>query len=175
MDESEPYVRLATLRQLHKVVADLNMARSLADTLQAVADGVVNGLGYELACVNLARPDGDLIVASVAGNSAAEALMAGRVAPRAIWERLLSIGERWGALRFVSHTEVWVMDGTDMPIWRTDGPPPRFPDEWNPEDLLLAPMYAPPAGGGELIGVISVDRPQGGRKPGAWGCEALQT
>ena len=47
--ESEPYVRLATLRQLHQVVADLNTARSLADTLQAVADGVVNGLGYELA------------------------------------------------------------------------------------------------------------------------------
>src|SRR5258707_11973961 len=99
-NESEPYVRLATLRQLHKVVAELNTARSLADTLQAVADGVVSGLGYELACVNLARPDGDLIVASVAGNAAAEALMAGRVAPRATWDRLLSIGERWGALRF---------------------------------------------------------------------------
>ncbi|MDX6330414.1 MAG: hypothetical protein QOI83_2797 [Streptomycetaceae bacterium] len=174
-NESEPYVRLATLRQLHKVVAELNTARSLADTLQAVADGVVSGLGYELACVNLARPDGDLIVASVAGNAAAEALMAGRVAPRATWDRLLSIGERWGALRFVPHTEAWVMDGGDMPIWRTDGPPPRFPDEWHPEDLLLAPMYAPPAGGGELIGVISVDRPQGGRKPGPWGREALQT
>ena len=41
--ESEPYVRLATLRQLHQVVADLNTARSLADTLQTVADGVVTG------------------------------------------------------------------------------------------------------------------------------------
>jgi len=173
--ESEPYVRLATLRRLHKVVADLNTARTLADTLQAVADGVVNGLGYELACVNLARPDGDLIVASVAGNAAAEALMAGRVAPRAAWERLLNIGERWGELRYVPHTESWATDGGDIPIWRTEGPPPRFPDEWHPDDLLLAPMYGPPAAGGELIGVISADRPQGGRKPGPWGCEALQT
>ena len=41
--ESEPYVRLATLRQLHQVVADLNTARSLADTLQTVADGIVAG------------------------------------------------------------------------------------------------------------------------------------
>ena len=66
--ESEPYVRLATLRQLHQVVADLTTARSLADTLQAVADGVVVGLGYELAAVNLVRPDGDLIVAAIAGD-----------------------------------------------------------------------------------------------------------
>lgn len=71
--ESEPYVRLATLRQLHKVVADLNTARSLADTLQTVADGIVAGLGYELACVNLVRPDGDLVVAAFAGSAAAEA------------------------------------------------------------------------------------------------------
>ncbi|MEU9008109.1 sensor domain-containing diguanylate cyclase, partial [Streptomyces sp. NPDC048551] len=71
--ESEPYVRLATLRQLHQVVAELNTARSLADTLQTVVDGIVRGLGYELACVNLVRPDGDLVVAAVAGDPAAEA------------------------------------------------------------------------------------------------------
>ncbi|MEV8211479.1 hypothetical protein AB0P40_41695, partial [Streptomyces sp. NPDC079189] len=31
----------------------------------------------ELACVNLVRPDGDLVVAAFAGNSAAEALITG--------------------------------------------------------------------------------------------------
>ena len=80
--ESEPYVRLATLRQLHQAVADLNTARSLADTLQTVADGIVDGLGYELGCVNLVRPDGDLVVAAFAGNTAAEALITGRVGSR---------------------------------------------------------------------------------------------
>lgn len=54
--ESEPYVRLATLRQLHQVVAELNTARSLADTLQTVADGAITGLGFELAAVNLVAP-----------------------------------------------------------------------------------------------------------------------
>ncbi len=85
--ESEPYVRLATMRQLHQAVADLNTARSLADTLQSVADGVVAGLGYELGCVNLVRPDGDLVIAAFAGNAAAEALITGRVGSRASWER----------------------------------------------------------------------------------------
>ncbi|MCQ4083940.1 diguanylate cyclase CdgB [Streptomyces sp. RB6PN25] len=172
--ESEPYVRLATLRQLHQVVADLNTARSLADTLQAVADGAVNGLGYELAAVNLVRPDGDLIVAAVGGNVGAEALMAGRVGSRASWERRLAMGHRWGSLRFIPHDEGWVLDGDDIPTWRNEGPAPSRPDAWHPDDRLLAPMYATPAGGGELIGVISVDRPRNGRRPGAWAREALQ-
>ncbi|GAA2938976.1 diguanylate cyclase CdgB [Kitasatospora cinereorecta] len=156
--ESEPYVRLATMRQLHQAVADLNTARSLADTLQTVADGIVTGLGYELGCVNLVRPDGDLVVAALAGNSAAEALITGRVGSRDSWERRLSMGEAWDGLRFIPHTE---------------GPEPRFEDEWHPLDRLYAPMYA--SGGGlDLLGVLSVDRPRNGRRPGAWGREALQ-
>ncbi|GHF71039.1 diguanylate cyclase CdgB [Streptomyces thermodiastaticus] len=173
--ESEPYVRLATLRQLHQVMADMNTARSLADTLQTVADGVVTGLGYQLACVNLVRPDGDLVVAALAGDPAAEALITGRVGSRTAWERRLSMGEHWGDLVFIPHTEGWVLDD-DVPQWHTDGPEPRFEDEWHPADRLFAPMYAPASNGspGELIGVLSVDRPRNGRRPGAWGREALQ-
>ncbi|AJE41279.1 diguanylate cyclase CdgB [Streptomyces nodosus] len=173
--DSEPYVRLATLRQLHQVMADMNTARSLADTLQTVADGIVTGLGYELAAVNLVRSDGDLVVASLAGDSAAEALISGRVGSRASWERRLIMGQAWGDLRFIPHTEGWVLDDDDVPQWFTDGPEPRFEDEWHPCDRLLAPMYTPGVqGGGELLGVISVDRPRNGRRPGAWGREALQ-
>jgi diguanylate cyclase (GGDEF)-like protein/PAS domain S-box-containing protein len=175
--ESEPYVRLATLRQLHQVMADMNTARSLADTLQTVADGAVTGLGFEMACVNLVRPDGDLVVAAFSGNPAAEALITGRVGSRASWERRLSMGERWGDLVFIPHTEGWVLDDDDVPQWYTDGPAPRFEDEWHPSDRLFAPMYTPGVPGGncgELIGVLSVDRPRNGRRPGAWGREALQ-
>ncbi|WP_335935202.1 diguanylate cyclase CdgB [Streptomyces sp. PTD5-9] len=174
--ESEPYVRLATLRQLHQAVGELNTARSLADTLQTVADGIVSGLGYGLACVNLVRADGDLVVASFAGNSAAEALITGRIGSRASWERRLNMGEAWDELRFIPYTDGWVLLDDDVPQWHTEGPEPRFEDEWHPQDRLYAPMYAP--GGGrdrrDLLGVISVDRPRNGRRPGAWGREALQ-
>lgn len=172
--ESEPYVRLATLRQLHQVVADLNTARSLADTLQTVADGAIAGLGYELCAVNLVRPDGDLVVAAVAGSAGAEALMAGRVGSRASWDRRLGMGERWGDLCFIPYTQGWVLDDDDVPQWHAQGPEPRFPDEWHPMDRLFAPMYSAGSGGGDLLGVISVDRPRNGRRPGAWGREALQ-
>ncbi|GHJ27429.1 diguanylate cyclase [Streptomyces hygroscopicus subsp. sporocinereus] len=172
--ESEPYIRLATLRQLHQVLADLNTARSFADTLQAVADGVIAGLGFELSAVNLVRPDGDLVVAAVGGSDGAEALLAGRVGSRCSWERRLSMGERWGDLRFIPYSEGWVLDDDDVPQWHATGPAPRFPDEWHPMDRLFAPLYAGGASGGELIGVISVDKPCNGRRPGAWGREALQ-
>lgn len=171
--ESEPYVRLATMRQLHQAVADLNTARSLADTLQTVADGIVEGLGYELACVNLVRPDGDLVVAAFAGNSAAEALITGRAGSRTSWERRLAMGEIWDELRFIPHTDGWVLLDDDVPQWHTEGPEPRFEDEWHPQDRLYAPMYAS-GGASDLLGVISVDRPRNGRRPGAWGREALQ-
>jgi hypothetical protein len=143
--ESEPYVRLATLRQLHQAVADLNTARSLPDTLQAVADGVVAGLGYERAAVNLVRPDGDLIVAAVAGDPGAEALMAGRVGSRSAWERWLARGHNWGSLRFIPFEEGWGLDVDDVPQWHPDSQAPGFadqwhPDEWHPDDRLLAPM-----------------------------------
>ncbi|WP_432020082.1 diguanylate cyclase CdgB [Streptomyces sp. 1222.5] len=177
--ESEPYVRLASLRQLHQVMADMNTARSLADTLQTVADGAVHALGYEMACVNLVRPDGDgdLVVAAFSGNSAAEALITGRAGSRESWDRRLNMGERWGDLVFIPHTEGWVLEDDDVPQWYTDGPAPRFEDEWHPSDRLFAPMFTPGMQGGssgELLGVISVDRPRNGRRPGAWGREALQ-
>ncbi|MBO8187884.1 diguanylate cyclase CdgB [Streptomyces spirodelae] len=169
--ESEPYVRLASLRQLHRVVAKLSTARSLADTLQTVADGVVEGLGFEISAVHLVQADGDLVVAAVAGSAAAESMMAGRVGPRTAWERRLSMGERWGALHFIPYTEGWVLDDDEVPQWHAPSPVRDTPDAWHPMDRLFAPLCA---SDGELLGVLSVDRPRNGRRPGAWGCEALQ-
>ncbi|RKN41757.1 diguanylate cyclase CdgB [Streptomyces hoynatensis] len=168
--ETEPYVRLASLRELHQVVAQLNTARSMADTLQTIADGTVKALGFELAAVNLVRPDGDLLVAAVAGNDSAEAALAGRTGSRESWERRLEMAERWGELRFIPYTEGWALDD-DVPQWHTTGPAPRHPDEWHPMDRLYAPMFA---SDGELLAVLEVDKPRNGRRPGSWGCEALQ-
>jgi diguanylate cyclase (GGDEF)-like protein/PAS domain S-box-containing protein len=169
--ESEPYVRLASLRQLHHVVAQLNTARSLAATLQTVADGVVDGLGFEISAVHLVQADGDLVVAAVAGSAAAESMMGGRVGPRASWERRLAMAEQWGALRFIPYTEGWMLGDDQVPQWHAPSPVREAPDAWHPMDRLFAPLHA---SDGELLGVLSVDRPRNGRRPGAWGCEALQ-
>ncbi|MQY13079.1 hypothetical protein SRB5_32190 [Streptomyces sp. RB5] len=169
--EAEPYVRLASLRRLHQVLAELNTARSMADTLQSVADGLVTALGYEQSAVNLVRQEGDLVIAAIAGSPAAEAMLAGRVGSRASWERRLNMGERWGELRFIPHSEGWVLDADDVPQTHPTCPYPVTPGDWCTGDRLFAPMYD---SGRELLGVLSVDKPLSGRIPGPWGREALQ-
>jgi diguanylate cyclase (GGDEF)-like protein/PAS domain S-box-containing protein len=197
--ESEPYVRLATLRTLHRVVADLNAARSLAGTLQAVVEGAVTGLGFESAVVNLVRPDGDLVVAAAwtdGRHAVAAAIdpadpdpggepvdsgygidgLLGQVGSRESWNRLLNVGEVWGSLVFVPH-ELSGARAPDLPTWGGGGggelSPAAGPQvtPWHPDDILLAPMYSL---GGELLGVLSVDRPRHGRRPGQWTRESLE-
>ncbi|MFJ9519174.1 diguanylate cyclase domain-containing protein [Kitasatospora sp. NPDC101801] len=172
--ESEPYVRLATLRTLHRVVADLNAARSLAGTLQAVVEGAVHGLGFDAAAVSLVRPDGDLVVAAVweleESAFGGPAVLLGQVGSRESWERMLSVSDHWGTLRFLPYDRGWAI-GTDIPSWTGDGPLPVYTNDWHPADVLLAPMYS---AGGDLLGVLSVDRPRSGKRPGAWTREALE-
>ncbi|MFD9123938.1 diguanylate cyclase domain-containing protein [Kitasatospora sp. NPDC059571] len=172
--ESEPYVRLATLRTLHRVVADLNAARSLAGTLQAVVEGAVHGLGFDAAAVSLVRPDGDLVVAAVweveESGVGGPAVLLGQVGPRDSWDRMLSVSDHWGTLRFLPYDRGWAV-GTDVPTWTGDGPLPVYANDWHPRDFLFAPMYS---AGGDLLGVLSVDRPRSGKRPGAWTREALE-
>ncbi|MCX4461207.1 diguanylate cyclase CdgB [Streptomyces sp. NBC_01728] len=163
---------------MDEAIHGLHVAGMLADTLQSVVDGVVNGLGYELAFMHLVRPDGDLVLASCAGDSA-EALITGRVSSRASWDRRLNMGEAWGNLRFIPHTEGWILDD-DVPEWhnKEDGPARRFKEGWHPSDRLYAPMYTPGTSGGsggELIGVLSVARPRNHRPPSPDQREALQS
>ncbi|MFJ1755600.1 diguanylate cyclase domain-containing protein [Kitasatospora sp. NPDC088134] len=172
--ESEPYVRLATLRTLHRVVADLNAARSLAGTLQAVVEGAVHGLGFDAAAVSLVRPDGDLVVAAVweieESAFGGPAVLLGQVGSRESWERMLQVADHWGTLRFLPHDRGWAI-ATDIPTWTGDGPMPVYGNDWHPQDVLLAPMYS---AGGDLLGILSVDRPRSGKRPGAWTREALE-
>ncbi|WP_033217595.1 GGDEF domain-containing protein [Kitasatospora phosalacinea] len=172
--ESEPYVRLATLRTLHRVVADLNAARSLAGTLQAVVEGAVHGLGFDAAAVSLVRPDGDLVVAAVweieESAFGGPAVLLGQVGSRESWERMLQVADHWGTLRFLPHDRGWAI-ATDIPTWTGNGPMPVYGNDWHPSDVLLAPMYS---AGGDLLGILSVDRPRSGKRPGAWTREALE-
>ena len=66
------------------------------------------------------------------------------------------MGQRWGVRRFSPHTEGWVLTDDDGPQGHTEGPLPRFGDEWHPGDRRYAPMHSSTHGAGELIGGLSV-------------------
>ncbi|UED88443.1 sensor domain-containing diguanylate cyclase [Streptomyces profundus] len=147
----------------------LNTARSLADTLQTVADRAVADLGYELAVVNVVRQDGDLVVTAVSGSDAAESQIAGKAGPRAAWDHRLTMGDAWGNLRFVSQTEWETLEVDGVPEYLS---PARVEGEWHPQDRLYAPMYSTD---GALLGVLSVHGTQTGRMPGRGQRQTLQT
>jgi diguanylate cyclase (GGDEF)-like protein/PAS domain S-box-containing protein len=146
------------------VVRQLGASDDLHDTLQRIANAVVEHLDFGAAAVNVTTADGDVRIEAVAGPPELDTLL-GQGNPLAYWRELLDAAESWGTLRFYSHDRDRAL--TD----RMTGWTPRASaadvatedrEDWHREDVLVAPFYDPR---GELAGALSVDRPRTGRRP----------
>ena len=84
------------------------------------------------------------------------------------WQEEFDRAERWGALRYLAHTEP---DNEAIASWVPDTPVSDEPDAWHPMDALFAPMYSV---AGTLVGILSVDLPEGGRRPDDVQCALLE-
>ena len=159
---------LEALRTLYRAVRELNSVRDLTATLQTVADSVVSSLGFGAAAVNLVHGN-ELQIVAVAGPDAVRESLNGQSGSRQSWEELLDRAQQWGSLRYLPMEQPI----GDVPMWRPENGQPADPDPdaWQPEDVLMAPLYS---ADGELVGVLSVDLPVGGRKPGKDQCELLE-
>src|SRR4051794_6580337 len=93
-----PEIQLAAFRALHVVTKRVHSSLDLTATLDAVAQGVVEGAGFGVAAVNLARPDGSFMVVSVAGDKSAREALIGSVETSAKWAYELERSEQWGTL-----------------------------------------------------------------------------
>ena len=160
--------RAASLRHLHALVSSINGGLDVDRTLQAVCQGVVDGLGFEAAVVNLVLPDGALEVVAVAGSQDAYRALFGSRAGRAEWDQVLAACTPVGAL-LVDYDHA---DGADaVASWVPDTPVSDDPDDWHPLDALFAPLHTATSG---LLGVLSVDLPRDGRRPGPEQLELLE-
>ena len=133
----------------------------LPSTLDAVAQAVVDSLGFEVAAINLVQDDGHLVVATVAGPPDVQGLLGARRA-RELWDVLMTAAEPWGELRFLRHDNP-AQDTPGLLTWTPDFQVGDGDDAWHPEDALFAPLWAVD---GTLVGVLSVDLPVHGRRPG---------
>jgi diguanylate cyclase (GGDEF)-like protein/PAS domain S-box-containing protein len=149
------------LRRLLDVVGIVNRCRGLKETLQAVVDGVVDVVGFEVAAVSYACPDGSFEVLAVAGNADAREQLLGEHLPADAFDLEFSVADEWGHLRFVPHERLPSGEGEG---WVPDIEPLDVPDAWHPQDALFAPLRSP---AGDLVGVLSVDLPSDRRRPGA--------
>ena len=160
---------LPAIRDLQRLILRVNGGLDLATTLQAVADGVVEGLGFGVAVVNLVH-DADFVqVVAVAGSEEATAVLLGETGTLAGWEKALAVADEWGGLRFVPHDRF--ADDDDLPSWVPDIPVSTDPEAWHPMDALFRPLESAT---GELIGILSVDLPTDGRRPGPLQQELLE-
>ncbi|NHC12820.1 diguanylate cyclase [Motilibacter sp. E257] len=167
--EREYDVPLTALRSLYRALGRVGRAQTLRETLQAVVDGVVEGVGFEVAALSILRSDGMFETLAVAGPRNAREALLGRVQPSDAYDREFSFAEPWGALRFVPHDRVppELLEVS----WIPDIAPPQQPGAWHPLDALFAPLYA---AAGELLGMLSVDLPRDGRRPGPVQRELLE-
>lgn len=155
-------VRRSWLERVLDVVRVLGASSDLTDTLNRIVESVVSVLDFGAAAINVLDADGDALrVDAVAGPPEVATALRGQSTPLRYWIDLLDASEPWGALRFFSH------EGDQAPMqrvarWVPEPPENAGPDAWQPDDALMAPLRD---SSGELIGVLSVDKPRSGRRP----------
>ncbi|MFG2040910.1 diguanylate cyclase domain-containing protein [Dactylosporangium sp. NPDC048998] len=162
---------MAAIRSVYRITGRINTGVTLAETLQLIVDAVVDGVGFGVAVVNYLHPEGVYEAVALAGSDEARETLLGVRYPAEDLDGYLERAERWGQLRFLPHArfsdhiQSWVPD--EVPV--DDGVPED--ERWHPLDALFAPLRAPD---GELVGILGVDLPADGRRPGPLQRELLE-
>lgn len=160
---------LSALGPVRHALMTVHTAVGLQATLQAIAVGVTTSTPYQEIAVTVAKEPhaAELHTIAVVSSPEGQAALLGTTCPRPALEQHLASGESWGALRFRAGAPR--IEG--VTTYSPDYTPLDVPDAWLPHYELNAPLYAPD---GELVGMLSVDQPRGGRIPAPWVNEILE-
>ncbi len=128
--------------------------------LQFIAEGVTELAGFGVAAIGVVR-DGVLHTVAVAGDDEASEELRDIQTPVEALLAELENAEDWGAFKFVPHER----EGSHLTAyqWIPALDVADAPDAWHPHDLLCALLTD---ADGELRGVLSIDVPHDGRRPG---------
>jgi signal transduction histidine kinase len=149
----------AALLSLHRLVTKVHAVQDLNEVLNAIAEGVVETLGFAVAAIDRIDPFGYMEAVAVAGSEdARRALLKRRTPAKAFFDEM-EASEHWGLLRFMPHDR---LPSDAAYSYVPDIQPSDEPDAWHPLDALYVPLPGPTGG---LIGVLSVDEPADGRRP----------
>jgi len=155
--------QVGDLRPIYQIMRRINGGADVESVLTAVAEGVAQAVGFEVAAISYLTRDLHLKVAAVAGSAEARELLLGTRVPLAAMEAELLLAEHWGSLLFIPAERL----GKDVLGWIppevvADDTAEPDPNRWRPEDTLRSPLRSP---SGELLGLLSVDLPVDGRRP----------
>ena len=165
-------VSRALVRTFQRVTTSMYTISDLNHTLQLIADGVIQLVGFRSAVVGIALPEGGFRYVAFNGPAEVQAAMRGATMSREQWAWRMANSTRWGNLCWIDHSVIWP---ESMTTWIPEpgmvGAQVDDPDAWDPEDYLFAPLLGPHD---EALGVLSVDLPGDGRKPDAAQLELLE-
>jgi signal transduction histidine kinase len=156
------------LRNLHDLITTVHAVQDLEEVLHTTAQGVVDVLGFQVAVINTVDPYGFVEAVAVAGDDDAVRTLKSRRMPLAQFVEEFAIADEWGMLRFVPHDR---LPEDAESSWVPDVQPLDVPDAWHPLDALYCPLHGPT---GELVGVLSVDLPVDGMRPGPLSRQVLE-
>ena len=166
---SERQIPRSALLTVNRALTAIHSAVGLRPTLETIANGVTVSTPYQDVAVTVAEEPNaaELRAIAVIGPPDLVAHLLNTTSQRTALVEHLARGEAWGSLRFLPGVES--VDGIHS--YTPDYEPLAGPDAWQPEYELAAPLYAPD---GELIGMLSMDRPRDGRIPPAWVNDVLE-
>ena len=133
---------------------------SARSVLQLIVESVTEMVGFEVAVLSVVLGD-DLVTVAYSGpEEFRERVMI--TDPVSILDPVLEQAESWGRFRFLAAEDiVGELEGT----WIETSPEPAdVPDAWHPRDVLLGMLRDEE---GRLCGILSVDKPMSGVRPGA--------
>src|ERR671911_1224831 len=163
---------IARLGTMFERTADVRDQRDLEDVLEDVCRTIAELLGYRAVVVNVYRPAfDDMLTSAAVGSEESVSQLVGKSSPRETWVPLLDERFQRRGAYFVPGGEFdW--DGLGVESYVPRIVASEEPDAWTAEDALFVPLRDPK---GLLIGVISVDEPETGRRPTDEELDALVT
>ena len=159
---SEPLAFVSGLGAMFERTASVRDPDDLQVVLEELCRTIAELLGYRAVVVNVYRPafDDMLTAAAIGSEDSVEALV-GRASPADSWYPLLADHfERRGAYFVPGEDFDWEALGADTYV--PDIEPSDDPEAWTAEDALFVPLRDSK---GDLLGVVSVDEPETGRRP----------
>jgi diguanylate cyclase (GGDEF)-like protein len=165
--------KLPTIARLGRMFERTALVRDnedLQEVLEDVCSTIGELAGYRAVVVNVYRPAfDDMLTSAAVGSEESVQELVGKSSSRETWVPLLQERfERRGAY-FIPGGEVdW--EGLGIESYVPSIPPSDDPDAWTADDALFVPLRDPK---GLLIGVISVDEPESGRRPSDEDLDAL--
>jgi diguanylate cyclase (GGDEF)-like protein len=164
---------LPRLGAMFERTASVRDESDLQEVLEDVARTIGDVLGYRSVVVNVYRAAfDDMLTAAAVGSDELLEQLLGTHSPRETWMPLLADRyRRSGGAYFVPDGEFdW--DSVDAPTYVPELEPSDDPDAWLPGDALFVPLRDSRH---QLLGVISVDEPDTGRRPTDDELDALVT